>query len=251
MALVLKQPKRVYSRTPRRLPLIDQHPPYKLLLNGVDGCIIVPNSPSLNPTSAITLQAWVYKLANQGWMRIFEKDAYFAGQTGFSLIDVNGTVRWELWNPHRYFDTSNAIPLNVLLNIAATYDGSLMKLYINGQLVNSYSTSGGINAGNNGVLGIGTAVTDTGPTTNTSEHFPGFVICPLMYGRALSQAEIQYNMYNPLNPIRDGLVLFLPFIEGSGTTVRDYSGLGNNGTLYGGVSWVELAKYEIPAGAML
>jgi hypothetical protein len=40
-------------------------------------------------------------------------------------------------------------------------------------------------------------------------------------------------------------------IEGLGTTVNDYSGFGNNGTLYGGVSWRELMKYEIPAAAGL
>jgi hypothetical protein len=33
--------------------------------------------------------------------------------------------------------------------------------------------------------------------------------------------------------------------EGIGTSVRDFSGYGNNGTLYNGVGWRELMKYEV------
>src|ERR1700722_8824684 len=38
-------------------------------------------------------------------------------------------------------------------------------------------------------------------------------------------------------PVTNGLALGLPFTEGSGTTVYDQSGNGNNGTLSGGVTW--------------
>jgi hypothetical protein len=45
--------------------------------------------------------------------------------------------------------------------------------------------------------------------------------------------------------------MFLPMIEGLGTAVQDLSGYGNNATLEGGVSWVKLSKYELPAEAGL
>jgi hypothetical protein len=73
----------------------------------------------------------------------------------------------------------------------------------------------------------------------------------LIYNRALSDQEIQEIYYNPLDPPRNGLVLWLPMIEGSGTVVKDYSGNNNNATLYNGVAWRELSQYEIPAGAGL
>ena len=38
-------------------------------------------------------------------------------------------------------------------------------------------------------------------------------------------------------PLASGLVLGMPFAEGSGATVYDYSGQGNNGALNGGVTW--------------
>ncbi len=39
--------------------------------------------------------------------------------------------------------------------------------------------------------------------------------------------------------INTGLVLGMPFVEGGGTTVNDYSGMNNNGTFSGGVSWTD------------
>jgi len=82
-------------------------------------------------------------------------------------------------------------------------------------------------------------------------YLDGYLALPCIYNRGVSQADIWHNIYNPLNPIRDGLVLFLPMVEGSGISVADYSGLGNNGTISGGVSWEELMLWEIPAAAGL
>lgn len=60
-----------------------------------------------------------------------------------------------------------------------------------------------------------------------------------VYNRALSASEIQHNKENPMNPVTDGLVLWLKMEEGSGTTVHDYSGYGNDGTIYG-ATWTEI-----------
>ena len=40
------------------------------------------------------------------------------------------------------------------------------------------------------------------------------------------------------------LVLYMPFEEGSGNTTKDMSGNGNNGTLAGGVSWINGGKFN-------
>ena len=60
-----------------------------------------------------------------------------------------------------------------------------------------------------------------------------------IYNRALSATEIQHNYLNPMSPVLDGLVLWLKMEEGSGTTVHDYSGYGNDGTIYG-ATWKEI-----------
>jgi hypothetical protein len=66
------------------------------------------------------------------------------------------------------------------------------------------------------------------------QFFLGFIAQVLIYSRALSGSEIQYNYQNPNNPITNGLVLWLQadpkYI--SGNTWLDLSGYGNNGTIY-------------------
>jgi len=65
-----------------------------------------------------------------------------------------------------------------------------------------------------------------------------------VYNRALTDSEIQHNYLNPMSPITDGLVLWLKIEEGSGTTVHDYSGYGNHGTIHG-ASWFEVSKSPV------
>ena len=62
-----------------------------------------------------------------------------------------------------------------------------------------------------------------------------------IYNRALSDSEIQHNYLNPMNPILDGLVLWLSLEEGSGTTAHDESGNGNDGTIHG-ARWIEVTR---------
>ncbi len=46
----------------------------------------------------------------------------------------------------------------------------------------------------------------------------------------------------PVQPVATGLVAYYTFDEGSGTTAKDTSGKGNNGTIAGGTSWVAGTK---------
>ena len=63
----------------------------------------------------------------------------------------------------------------------------------------------------------------------------GYIAQVLIYSRALTDSEIQYNYQNPNNPITNGLVLWLQadpkYIQGN--IWIDLSGFGNNGTIYG------------------
>jgi hypothetical protein len=246
MALVLKQPRRVYSRMPRRLPLIDQYPLYALSFDGSSGYVKAPNL-DLN---RLTVMAWIKTPnPNKNYQMIITKgDGTFTSPWEFRFYGTTGKIslcatiggtfgEWAV--------TDVALRANVWYYVAATYDGSYVRTYINGEKHGESAASGDIYAKT-----IETMVGARKPTA-PEFFFIGLIALPCVYNRALSQAEIQRNMYNPLSPVRDGLVLWLPFLEGSGTAVKDYSGLGNNGALNGGVSWVELAKYEIPAGAML
>jgi len=62
-----------------------------------------------------------------------------------------------------------------------------------------------------------------------------------VYNERLTTDEIQHNYLNPMNPILDGLVLWLSLEEGSGTTAHDESGNGNDGTIHG-ARWIEVTR---------
>jgi len=70
--------------------------------------------------------------------------------------------------------------------------------------------------------------------------FNGYVYFFIVYNRFMNANEIKRVLKNPLNPIRDGLVLWLVFEEGKGDKVYDLSGNGYHGTIYGDYEWVRL-----------
>ena len=245
MALVLRQPKRVYPKMPKCLPLIDQYPLYALKFDGVDDRVDLPHVLTGIGTK-ITISAWICPAAYQDYWTIFE---HRAGErdVAFGLGTDRKMHFFTFYFDGSYEDLVGAkeITLNKWWHVAAVHDGSAKRIYVNGVQDAVDATVKDLDFDSNyyaETIGAHRVTDAYGANGEIDE------VC--IYNRALSQAEIQYNMYNPLSPIRDGLVLFLPMIEGVGTSVKDFSGFGNNGTLYGGVGWVELAKYEIPAGQL-
>jgi hypothetical protein len=82
--------------------------------------------------------------------------------------------------------------------------------------------------------------------------FQGFIAQVLIYkDKALSVFEIQHNMLNSNNPVRDGLVLWLDVraCDASKNICYDLSGNGNHGTMYN-VSIVTLPNQIAPGMVM-
>jgi len=239
---VLRLPKRVHPRVPKCLPIMEQYPLYALSFDGVDDYVGVANSASLNPSSAVTVEAWFKTSVVHDGAIVWKPYGTYNPTYGFAyfgkayntiegrVVDSGGTLHGVsfAWTADGRWH-----------HLALTYDGSTLKIYLDGVLKSSASWSGSIASS--------TYAVRLGDRETEHMYFNGLIALPRIYSGALSLAEIHRNIRNPLNPVRDGLVLFLPMIEGSGTTVRDFSGYGNNGTLYNGVSWRELAKYEVQA----
>jgi hypothetical protein len=107
-----------------------------LSFDGVDDYVEVPNSPSLNPTNEITVEAWFYPMSytsGTGWHGIVGKAGFTNGyllwveETGSvnGLIYVGGTR-------YNVFSGYNA-PLNQWTHAAYTVKQGRMDIYINGQ----------------------------------------------------------------------------------------------------------------------
>ncbi len=78
-----------------------------------------------------------------------------------------------------------------------------------------------------------------GATLTSIQQFNGIIFWVVVWNRALTDAEI-WTIYKTQNPYSaGGTVLNLAMYEGAGGTVADYSGNGNNGTIYNSPAWVK------------
>jgi hypothetical protein len=104
------------------------------------GYIAIPNSVDLNPTSTITLEAWVSVGDTAGGCKsLIGKDyvnAYWVGICG-------RTLRSYLRGSASLFD-GGTIPLSQLTHIAVTFDGATRRHYINGELIASRAETGAL-----------------------------------------------------------------------------------------------------------
>ena len=87
----------------------------------------------------------------------------------------------------------SSLPINEWSHIAATFDGSLLRIYVNGSEVNSAPGASFISP-SNGPLSMG------GHALWSNENFAGRIDDVRVYNRALAEAEIQADMATPVDP---------------------------------------------------
>ena len=85
-----------------------------------------------------------------------------------------------------------SLTANVWTHMAATYDGSTVRLFINGVQVASAAFSGSITSSTNPLRIGGNSI--------WGEYFQGMIDEVRIYNRALSQPEIQTDMNTPITP---------------------------------------------------
>jgi hypothetical protein len=106
-----------------------------LRLRGEDDHVAIPDNGSLNLTTGLTLEAWVRRTTGSaGWNLLFDRrnptDA-----TGFSLgIQPDSTLRFGLGygTDARFASGTTIIPMHRWTHVAATWDGSMMRLFVDG-----------------------------------------------------------------------------------------------------------------------
>jgi fibronectin type 3 domain-containing protein len=117
-----------------------------LSFTGVSGSwVTVPNSASLQLAKGMTLEAWVNpsNLGSgvQGWDAVLAKEHRNSNNdVSYALYAANGTgtppaVHVLIGSTDRGVQGAGVLALNTWTFLAATYDGSTLKLYVNGTLV--------------------------------------------------------------------------------------------------------------------
>jgi hypothetical protein len=168
-----------------------------LTFDGVNDWVTVNDANDLDFTTGLTIEAWVYPTTSGSWRNVLIKE-----QTGgevynlYANADTNAPAAYlaPASLPGVALDArgSAALPLNTWSHLAATYDGTTLRLYVNGSLVGSravasalVTSTGALRIGGNSVWG---------------EFFTGRIDEVRLYNRALSVAEIQADMNAPIQP---------------------------------------------------
>jgi len=222
--------------------------------DGIDDRITYPIGYSTWNDKTFTIESWFEwgtdsSNGNYGW---FELAGAGGSNWGLSHVPRTGTF-YFYWvssaNSGGYYVLNNAIQDNVPLHMAITFNGvggnnaatlyNNTKIYINGVLQTNIE-GGGAGVSSNSVISVG----------GQQYPFKGNIYTFNYYDRVLSNTEIE-NIYNAGLPtyqsssnimVNQGLTLYLYATNpncypGSGTSIYDLSGYGNNGTLYNGVAY--------------
>jgi hypothetical protein len=172
-----------------------------------------------------TIAAWVYVEENASFKAIFcANDSSSDG------------IRWALTGSEEPYYRLNAaalyyatpIPKNQWVHTAVNYDGSTMRLYIDGSLVSTQAALVTIDNSTNAVIGA--------RADNKGDKMLGNLANVAIWNRALSSDEINSVMWKSIDSLSasesSGLQAWYSLDDISGTSVPDSSGNGNDGTAY-------------------
>jgi hypothetical protein len=166
-----------------------------LSFDGVDDYIVSTNNSSLSLTSQITISSWITTTS-------FDNYATIAMKTGSgSWVDGYGISRHPTGSKMTFWINnwdSNRVNIDwsthsEFKNLVGTFDGSNIRLYVDGVLINSAAYSSAITT-NSEPLSIGSWYNTSG---STNQHWNGNIAQVSIYNRALTASEIQQN-YNAL-----------------------------------------------------
>jgi hypothetical protein len=226
-----------------------------LSFDGIDDWVTVADSSSLDLTVGMTLEAWVKPSVTKSWPTVIHKER--APDLSYSLYansspELGDRPSMHLWidGRDRNIRGGSTLPVGTWTHLAATYDGSAIRLYVNGAQVASALQTGPITT-STAPLRIG------GNSVWPNEFFKGLIDEVRIYNRALDAAAINADMVAaigggssaapapapaPVLAPAPGLVAAFSFNAGAGGSVGDASGLGNAGAI-SGASWSPAGKF--------
>jgi PKD repeat protein len=158
-----------------------------LSFNGSNNWVTVKDSASLDASSGLTLEAWVYpKTSTSGRTVILKEKAGGAVYNLYSSEDANLPLSSVYVGGYRVISSKSQLPLNQWSHLAATYNGQYLRLYVNGVEVANRPQTGPIQT-SGGALRIG-------GNSIWGEWFSGSIDEVRIYNRALTASEVQADM---------------------------------------------------------
>ena len=147
----------------------------------------------------------------------------------FSIGTNEIAIHWEYGGGTNYELTSNIdIPIGEWVYLSIVWDGNVLSVYKNSNLVVQDSPPNGPGETADRVYYIG--------SQGGSDALDGRIDYVSYWNIALTPQGIQSQMINPISGDEQGLIGYWAFDEGEGSIVTDLSGNGNHGTI-SGANW--------------
>jgi hypothetical protein len=160
-----------------------------ITFDGTNDTVDIANASSLNISSNITIESWIYPTSTSSTQNVISKSSNSQNNGYIFPRSDNGWTTVTFYLHIGGFQTLSATypGINRWTYTAATYDGATMIVYINGSSSNSRSQTGTITTNTNNLI--------IGNQPTFSEYYTGRVANARIYNRTLAASEILQN-YN-------------------------------------------------------
>ncbi len=203
--------------------------------DGVDDYVDLgtPLTTYFGGKTAITAEAWIYPTSNTGAYKVIIGNYNTTNNTSpqFMLRQQGNDVSFFIGNSSGSYaaaTASNSLTLNSWQHVVGTWDGSVIKVYVNGVLGASTNWAGSMYTTSNAVY--------IGKNNFTNEIYQGKIDEVRVWDRALCQGEIQNNRNGEIPTTSTNLLANYHFNQGvaSGTNTSVTSLTDNSGNSYTG-----------------
>jgi hypothetical protein len=165
-----------------------------LSFDGVNDWVTVSDSAALDLTTGMTLEAWVYPTSVSSWRTVIMKQR--TGGLAYALYAASSSMRPAGWGTIAGSQIGvsgpSTLPLNTWTHLATTFDGTTLRIFVNGNEVATRTQAGSITTSSS-VLRIG-------GNSVWGRYFRGRIDEIRIYNRALAPSEIQADMKAPITP---------------------------------------------------
>jgi hypothetical protein len=165
-----------------------------LSFDGVNDWVTIPDSNPLDLTTAMTIEAWIRpSQVGTDWRTVLLKEQ--PGNLIYALYAGDGAGRpatHVFTTADRGTNATTTTALNTWTHLAATYDRTTLRLYVNGTQAATRALTGNLRT-STGALRIG-------GNNIWAEWFNGTIDEIRLYNRALTATEIQTDMTTAIAP---------------------------------------------------
>ncbi len=164
-----------------------------LVFDGEGDYVRIPSDGSLNPADQLTVETWmrwdIEPRDGSGWANILYKDLEGKWYPSYQLQHNHDNSKFEFVvstenSSNAYIWSSTAPQNGSWYHITGTYDGSKLKLYVNGELEKTRPLSGSVQISESDLYLA---------TNGGSRYFSGNIDEVRVYERALPEDEIKRN----------------------------------------------------------